>query len=70
MRRYPDEYATERIEVKLERLDRARPDEYVPALIKADVERAERQGFEGARETITRHKPVIVFEHGLGGSDH
>lgn len=24
----------------------------------------------GARETILTSRPVIVFEHGLGGSDH
>ena len=26
--------------------------------------------FEGALGTIARHKPVVIFEHGLGGSDH
>ena len=69
-RTYPAEFTTERIEVVIERLDDELPADYVPALIKIDVEGAERGVIEGAIETITRHQPVIVFEHGLGGSDH
>jgi FkbM family methyltransferase len=38
-------------------------------LIKIDVEGAELLVLRGAKETITRNKPVIVFEHGLGGAD-
>jgi FkbM family methyltransferase len=38
-------------------------------MIKIDVEGAELLVFRGARETIARNKPVIVFEHGLGGAD-
>jgi len=38
-------------------------------MIKIDVEGAELLVFRGARETISRNKPVIVFEHGLGGAD-
>lgn len=38
-------------------------------MIKVDVEGAELLVFRGARETISRNKPVIVFEHGLGGAD-
>jgi len=68
-RSYPGEFRTERIEVAIERLDDALPEGYAPALIKVDVEGAERGVFEGGLETIARHKPVIVFEHGLGGSD-
>jgi len=26
--------------------------------------------FEGGIETIRRHKPTILFEHGKGGADH
>ncbi|HEV7674629.1 MAG TPA: FkbM family methyltransferase [Candidatus Angelobacter sp.] len=38
-------------------------------MIKIDVEGAELLVFRGAKETISRNKPVIVFEHGLGGAD-
>ena len=68
-RSYPGEYRTERIEVAIERLDDALPEGYAPTLIKVNVEGAERGVFAGGLETIARHKPVIVFEHGLGGSD-
>jgi FkbM family methyltransferase len=62
--------ATEKLRVRTEALDRCLPAGYVPTLIKIDVEGAERQVFEGAIETITRHKPVIIFEHGKGGAPH
>jgi hypothetical protein len=39
------------------------------SMIKIDVEGAELLVFRGAKETIARNKPVIVFEHGLGGAD-
>lgn len=38
-------------------------------MIKIDVEGAELLVFRGARETIANNKPIIVFEHGLGGAD-
>jgi FkbM family methyltransferase len=69
-RTYPAAWRTERIRVHTERLDDVLPEHYVPDFIKVDVEGAERLVFEGAIETIRRHRPVIVFEHGLGGSDH
>lgn len=68
-RSYPQEYRTERIKVPLERLDDVLPDDYVLHLLKVDVEGAELQVFRGARETIVRDRPVIVFEHGLGAAD-
>lgn len=68
-RSYPADYVTERITVRLERLDDVVPDDYVPALIKVDVEGAELQVFEGARETLARHRPIVAFEHGMGAAD-
>ena len=58
----------EKLIVRTEMLDRCLPDGYVPALIKIDVEGAERQVFEGAMGTISKHKPIIIFEHGKGGA--
>lgn len=69
-RTYPGSERVETIQVRTEVLDTSLPAGYVPTLIKIDVEGAERQVLEGAIETISRHKPVVVFEHGLGGADH
>ena len=41
-----------------------------PRLVKVDVEGAEREVLAGALATITEHRPVVVFEHGLGSADH
>ncbi len=57
------------IRVRLEVLDEVLPTEYVPKLIKIDVEGAEQQVIEGALQTLTRHKPIVVFEHGLGSAN-
>lgn len=67
---YPSPQVTNEIIVRVEALDTALPDGYVPTLIKVDVEGAERQVFEGAIETISRYRPTIVFEHGVGAADH
>ncbi len=61
---------TEEITVDVEVLDDVLPPDYVPALIKIDVEGAERQVLEGARRTLARHQPIVVFEHGSGSAEH
>lgn len=61
--------AIREIEVRLERLDDALPDGFAPALIKIDVEGAEVKVLRGARETLERHRPAVIFEHGVGGAD-
>jgi FkbM family methyltransferase len=56
------------LEVQLTTLDRLVGDEPV-RLIKIDVEGAEHAVLRGGRETITRDRPVIAFEHGPGAHD-
>jgi FkbM family methyltransferase len=57
------------IEVQSKMLDHMLLPGHKVDLIKIDVEGAEMLVLEGARETIARNKPVIIFEHGLGASD-
>jgi FkbM family methyltransferase len=61
---------TETISVRTETLDSVLPDGYVPRFIKLDVEGAEGLVLEGALETLRRHRPIVWFEHGKGGSDY
>jgi FkbM family methyltransferase len=58
--------STDTIIVKTEKLDNDLPAGYIPDLIKIDVEGGERQVIEGAIETISRHAPIVCFEHGPG----
>ena len=54
----------EPLPVRLEALDDSLPEGYVPHFIKIDVEGAELAVFQGALETLRRHRPVVAFEHG------
>lgn len=56
--------ARQEIVVSTERLDAVIPPEVKIDLIKIDVEGAEGPVLEGAIETIQRHKPYIILEHG------
>jgi FkbM family methyltransferase len=60
----------EHITVRLDALDESLPEDFVPTLIKVDVEGAELGVFQGAIETLRRHRPVVAFEHGVGGADN
>jgi FkbM family methyltransferase len=57
------------ISVQTARLDDMLAPDYVPALIKLDVEGAELQVLQGGRETLARHHPTVVFEHGSGSAE-
>jgi FkbM family methyltransferase len=68
-RAYPGEWHVEAIDVRIERIDDVLPPDYVPTLIKIDVEGGELGVLRSAARTIAQHRPLIVFEHGLGASD-
>jgi FkbM family methyltransferase len=57
------------ISVATERLDDVLEEGYAPTLIKIDVEGAELGVLRGAAETLHRHRPFVLFEHGVGGAD-
>ncbi len=59
----------EQVSVKTERLDDVLADGPAPTLIKIDVEGAELGVMQGAVETLQRHRPFVLFEHGAGGAD-
>jgi FkbM family methyltransferase len=67
---YPKQPQIETLTVRTETLDSSLPDGYIPSLIKIDVEGAERLVIEGAINTISKYKPVIMFEHGKGSAVH
>jgi FkbM family methyltransferase len=69
-RAYPGSQSIETIRVRTERLDDALPSGFAPAFLKIDVEGAELEVLRGGLETIARHRPVVVFEHGAGSADH
>ena len=56
----------ERIEVAMERLDDVLAADVDPRLVKVDVEGAELAVFQGARETLARRRPHVLFEHTIG----
>jgi FkbM family methyltransferase len=65
----PNASDVQRIEVSTERLDDVLADGPVPRLIKIDVEGAELSVMQGGVETLQRHRPFVLFEHGTGGAD-
>lgn len=61
---------SEQFEVQVRPLDDLLDPELRIALIKIDVEGAELGVLRGARRTLERWSPTVVFEHGSGGSDY
>jgi FkbM family methyltransferase len=66
----PGTHEVREIPVQVERLDDVVPAGFVPRFMKVDVEGAELEVLRGARETLARHRPLLVFEHGQGGIEH
>lgn len=65
----PGEDRTRKMLVQVRRLDDVVPRDAPVAFIKIDVEGAEFLVLHGARETITRTRPVVVFEFGKGSAE-
>lgn len=65
----PGEDRTRDTTVEVRRLDDIVPAAAPVAFIKIDVEGGEFLVLRGARATIARHRPVIVFEFGLGSAE-
>lgn len=57
------------LRVRTERLDDVLPAGFEPTFVKLDVEGAETAVLRGALETLRRCRPIVVFEHGIGGAD-
>jgi hypothetical protein len=53
------------IQVRVDTLDRVLPPDLRIDFIKIDVEGAQLQVLKGAKRTITKCRPFIVFEHGM-----
>ena len=64
----PNEQDTQ-ITVQTARFDDVWPKDLPLDLMKIDVEGGEQGVLEGALETLTRWKPTVIFEHGLGASE-
>jgi FkbM family methyltransferase len=60
----------QQITVDTNLLDNVIPKDLKIDLIKIDVEGAEYLVMQGAQKLIRQWKPIIIFEHGLGGSNH
>ncbi len=65
---HPNEQDT-LITVRTERLDDVLSPDLPVDLIKIDVEGGEILVLRGAVQTLSRCKPVVIFEHGLGASE-
>ena len=59
----------EEIKVELKKLDETIPPNLRIDFIKIDVEGAELGVLQGAVQLLKKHKPIVVFEFGLGASD-
>lgn len=69
-RTYRQNETIEEITVRNCRMDQVIPNDIKIDFIKIDVEGGELQVLKGAVELLKRDRPIVIFEHGLGASDH
>lgn len=69
-RDYPKEEQIELLKVKTDLLDKVIGQDTVIDFIKIDVEGAELGVLKGGEQLLKKHRPIVVFEHGLGAADH
>jgi FkbM family methyltransferase len=69
-RTYAVDPEIEEIHVEVNLLDQIIPETHSVDLIKIDVEGAELGVLKGARKLIERNRPYLIFECGLGASEH
>lgn len=65
----PDEQV-ELIDVETARLDDLIDPSQSPKVIKLDVEGAELGVLKGASRILSKDRPIVIFEHGLGAANH
>jgi FkbM family methyltransferase len=68
-RKYDREEKDIKITVQTERLDDVIPSSLPVKIIKIDVEGGELELMQGASKTLSKFKPLVIFESGIGGSD-
>ena len=68
-RKYKGAETIKKINVQVRTLDELIPPELPIRLIKIDVEGGEYDVMKGGQKLLRKWKPVIIFEHGTGGSD-
>ncbi len=65
-----EDVVDETIQVETKILDNCIPSKLKIDLIKIDVEGGEFGVFKGSHRILTNDKPLVIFEHGIGASDH
>jgi FkbM family methyltransferase len=68
-RKYDKQEKDIEINVQTQRLDDSIPASLPIKMIKIDVEGGEYGLLEGATKILSKYKPLVIFETGLGGSD-
>lgn len=68
-REYKGEETIQEIPIEVRKLDDVVPPDMRVNLIKIDVEGGELDVLKGSKELLSRWKPILIFEHGVGAAD-